>query len=394
MLSWEYPPHVVGGLGQHVADLVPALARRGIEVHLVTPKRAGGQDVEMLDGFFVHRVEAPVAPGEDFITQTSNTNLLLLRASESIIARYGPFDLIHNHDWLTFGAAREIKGAYRLPLVGTIHATERGRGRGGLHGEAAQRINDIEWQLTYESWRVICCARFMRQEIMDYFGAPEDKLDIIPNGVDPAPFEALNGVDLSGFRGQYARPEEDIVFSVGRIVVEKGIEVLIRAVPEVLAKRPQVRFVIAGRGPELERLRALVDALGLREHVLMAGFISDADRNRLFKVANCAVFPSLYEPFGIVALEAMAARTPVVVSEVGGLREVVRHAETGITVYPNNPASCAWGILHTLEHPEWAQMRVENAFRDVETVFNWDNIARQTAAVYQRVADERAKMAW
>jgi hypothetical protein len=106
-------------------------------VHLVTPKRAGGRDLEMLEGCFIHRVEAPVAPSDDFITQTSKTNLLLLRTCESIIARYGPFDLVHNHDWLTFSAAREIKGAYRLPLVGTIHATERGRGQGGLHGEIA-----------------------------------------------------------------------------------------------------------------------------------------------------------------------------------------------------------------------------------------------------------------
>jgi len=106
------------------------------------------------------------------------------------------------------------------------------------------------------------------------------------------------------------------------------------------------------------------------------------------------VFPSLYEPFGIVALEAMAARTPVVVSEIGGLKEVVKHGETGITIYPGDPASCAWGIVHTLQHPEWAAMRVENAFREVRTIYNWDVIAGQTEAVYRRVIAERAQTAW
>lgn len=141
-------------------------------------------------------------------------------------------------------------------------------------------------------------------------------------------------------------------------------------------------------------MRALVSSLGLEHKVTMPGFISTEDRNRLFKVADCAVFPSLYEPFGIVALEAMAARTPVVVSEIGGLKEVVKHGETGITIYPGDPASCAWGIVHTLQHPEWAAMRVENAFREVRTIYNWDVIAGQTEAVYRRVIAERAQTAW
>ena len=128
--------------------------------------------------------------------------------------------------------------------------------------------------------------------------------------------------------------------------------------------------------------------------VLLLGFISDEDRNLLYKVADCAVFPSLYEPFGIVALEAMAARTPVVVSEVGGLPEVVRHAETGITIYPGDVASCAWGIVHALQHPEWARMRAENAYRQVLTTFSWDTIAERTLRVYERIVAERAASDW
>jgi len=217
---------------------------------------------------------------------------------------------------------------------------------------------------------------------------------VIPNGVSTAAFDALEGVDLADFRRNYARPHEKIVFHVGRIVYEKGIETLIRSVPAVLASMPDTVFVIAGRGPELEAMRALVASLHLEHRVKMPGFVSEEDRNRLFRVADCAVFPSLYEPFGIVALEAMAARVPVVASEVGGLREVVTHGETGITVYPGDPASCAWGITHTLQHPEWAAMRVQNALHQVRTVFNWDVIASQTESVYRRVVAERTLTDW
>ena len=330
----------------------------------------------------------------DIWAETESVNQALIGAAQAVIARHGPFDLIHNHDWLTAQAAWTLKHAHKLPLVATIHATERGRGRGTLWGALPNLINDTEWRLTYEAWRVICCTRYMEQEIVDYFQAPAEKLDIIPNGVDPRPFEALDKEDLSAFRTRYAQPYEELVFSVGRIVAEKGIETLIRSAAIVAQKRPNCKFVIAGKGPELDAMRQLVNTLGLTQTVIMAGFISDDDRNRLYKVADCAVFPSLYEPFGIVALEGMAAHTPVVVSEVGGLREVVEHAQTGITVYPGDPASCAWGILHTLEHPDWAALRVANAIKAVHTTFDWQTIAKQTTQVYERVIQERSLSDW
>ncbi len=396
MLSWEYPPYVVGGLGKHVAEIVPALARCGVEVHVLTPKYGDSPAYEVQDGVQVHRVPtwSPMIAYPDFYAEARQTNLALERAGAQLIVERGPFELIHNHDWLTSFAAVALKHAYKLPLVATIHATERGRGRGHLGSDMAWRINDAEWRLTYEAWRVICCAHFMAQEVQDYFATPADKIDVIPNGVDTRPFQAWEGKDLSDFRARYASPDEKIVLHVGRIVAEKGVEILLRSAPLVLAQVSQAKFVIAGRGPELERFRQLAHDLNLGSKALLPGFISDEDRNRLYVVADCAVFPSLYEPFGIVALEAMAARTPVVVSEVGGLREVVRHAETGITIYPNNPESCAWGIVHTLQHPEWAAQRVENAYREVLTIYNWDTIARQTNEVYARVVAERARTAW
>jgi len=332
MLSWEYPPNVVGGLGKHVAELVPALAARGIEVHVLTPRITQAPAVEFHDNLTIHRVDRPLAEYDDFYGEAWHTNGLLEQAGDELVRRYGPFDLIHNHDWITSFAATALKHRYKLPLIGTVHATERGRGRGQLSGGQSQAINDAEWRLTYEAWRVIVCTEFMRREVQDYFATPADKIDIIPNGVDPTPFLRLAGEDLTAFRARYALPHEKIVYSVGRLVAEKGIEVLVRAAPLVLAQVPEAKFVIAGKGPELDRLRRLVGDMSLANKVMLLGYVSDEERNRLFGVADCAVFPSLYEPFGIVALEAMAARVPVVVSEVGGLREVVQHGETGITI--------------------------------------------------------------
>ena len=394
MFSWEYPPHVAGGLGEHAANLVPALARQGVDVHLVTPRWAGGPSEEEGPGYTIHRIDPPTFDAPDIHTAAWQTNLSLEKHAENLWRSAGPFDLIHTHDWLVAFAPVALKRGFRAPLVATIHATERGRGRGYLGSELSYTINNVEWWLTYEAWRVICASHYMAGEVTGYFQAPADKIDVIPNGVDAERFERWQGQDLSAFRAMYALPSEEIVFNVGRVVYEKGVGVLVEAAPRVLRERPQAKFVIAGSGGYLDELRQRAWELGVSEKVLLTGFIPDEDRDRLYCVANCAVFPSLYEPFGIVALQAMAARTPVVVSEVGGLAEVVKHAETGITVYPDNPESLAWGILHTLKRPDWARQRAEHAYRIVREEYNWDTIARQTIAVYERVMEERAKAKW
>ncbi len=394
MLSWEYPPHVVGGLGKHVMELLPAMARRGdIEVHLLTPRWAGGEPREEMGRVTIHRVDP--SPGDgDIYTTAWQTNLALERYAEELWRETGAFDLIHGHDWLVAFAANALKRVHKTPLIATIHATEKGRGRGHLGSDTARAIHQVEWWLTYEAWRVITCSEYMAGEVREFFNCPADKIDVIPNGVDPTPFQRVAQEELSGFRAMYALPEEQIVFNVGRVVYEKGVHVLVEAMPRVLAEVPTAKFVIAGRGPMLDSLRHRAWELGVGEKVLFAGFVPDEDRNRLFCVAACAVFPSLYEPFGIVALEAMAARCPVVVSEVGGLKEVVQHAETGITVYPDNPESLAWGIVHTLAHPDWARQRAENAYRMVLELYNWDRIAEMTVGVYERVVEERRHVDW
>ncbi|MGQ9492681.1 MAG: glycosyltransferase family 4 protein [Anaerolineae bacterium] len=392
-LSWEYPPHIVGGLGRHVAELVPALTQEGLEIHLVTPRWAGGDQKEERDGLTVYRVDPPDIPMPDFYTSAWQTNIRLEQVGGALCQEKG-IDLIHNHEWLTAFSAIALKRNFKIPLLSTIHATEQGRARGHLVSDMQRAIHSVEWWLTYESWRIICCSQYMANEVISYFKTPADKIDIIPNGVKIDRFQHLEGVALSRFRSMYALPEEKIVFYVGRIVHEKGVHVLIEAVPRVLSENPAAKFVIAGTGDLIPALRARAWDLGVGDKVLFTGYISDDDRDRLYKVASCAVFPSLYEPFGIVALEAMAAKVPVVVSSVGGLQEVVKHAETGITVYPDNPESLAWGINHTLAQPDWAAQRAENAYRMVREEYNWQRIAQKTIRVYERIITERAKTDW
>lgn len=393
MLSWEYPPHVVGGLGRHVADIAPALMQEGVTVHLVTPRWAGGEQLEREGSLSVHRVDPETEPGLDFFTSTKRTNSRLEKVADEI-CRSEDIQLIHNHDWLTSFAASSLKNKYKLPMLATIHATERGRARGPLGSDLQRDIDRAEWNLTYEAWRVITCSKYMATEVMDFFGTPADKIDVIPNGVKAWQFARRDNKDLAAFRARYAAADEDMVLYVGRIVAEKGLQVLIEAVPLVLAENPRAKFVVAGTGFLLPILQKRAAELGVSSKVYFTGFIPDEDRDGLYRLASCAVFPSLYEPFGIVALEAMAAKVPVVVSLAGGLKEVVRHSETGITVHPDNPVSLAWGINHTLTRPDWARQRAENAYQDVLTEYNWQKIARQTLAVYSRIITERSHTAW
>ncbi len=396
LLSWEFPPHVAGGLGKHVADLVPALAAHGIEVHVVTPHLRGGSSVEAIcPGATVHRVPCRnEQDSQNIVTLSQSSNSSLERKGHELSAELGGFDLIHGHDWLVAYSSIALKYALKRPLVVTVHSMERGRRQGDMSDEQALAINGTEWWLTYEAWRVITVSNYMREQVQAFFGVPRDKLDVIYNGVNLASSPPLRAAERAAFRAAYAGPDEPIVYYVGRIVYEKGIHILVNAAPAILRDQPGTRFVIAGTGPMLDTLRRQAADLGLADRFLFTGYISDEVRDKLYQVANVAVFPSLYEPFGIVALEAMAYNCPVVVTQTGGLAEFVRPHETGIMVYQSDPSSLAWGILHTLHHPEWAALRAANALQDVKSIYNWDRIATQTIETYRRIQTAWRHSAW
>ncbi len=299
-----------------------------------------------------------------------------------------PFDLIHVHDWLTGFAGIALQKVWGLPLIATIHATERGRGHGYIRGDLEKAIDGADQQLIEQADHVIVCSRFMFNEVQTYFHNSASRMDVIFNGVNPHDLRnGHNKDELLTMRERCIHRGHRVIFAVARLVHEKGMHQLVEAVPKILTQFPETRFVIAGKGPEAKVLKQRARQLGVADRIDFVGFVSDEERNKYYQQACCAVFPSLYEPFGIVAIEAMALGCPVVVSDVGGLGEIVKHAHNGVTVYPDNADSVAWGVTHILSDPKQAQGYAIEAFEDVEALYNWARIARLTRAVYRRVVE-------
>jgi len=390
MLSWEFPPKAVGGIAPHVYDLTASLTSLGEEVHLVTCGDQGMKEFENVNGVHVYRIYPYHLPSNDFVTWVMQLNMAMLERAIPLLNELEWVNIIHAHDWLVAYAARVLKHAYHLPLIATIHATEYGRNH-GLHNNIQRYISSVEWWQAYEAWRVICCSKFMKKEVRFVFQTPEDKIRVIVNGVIP---ERFNMKKIKTERSMYAANDEQIVFYVGRLVREKGVQVLLDAIPRIVEQCPKTKFVIAGKGPYEMELRNQANLLGISRRVYFTGYINDEVRNCLYNWADIAVFPSLYEPFGIVALEGMAAKTPLVVSDTGGLSEIIEHGFDGLLANPGDKNSLAEAIIRLLRD---AQLREElrfNAFRKVQKEFNWQQIALQTRHVYQEVYNEYRNTPW
>lgn len=390
MLSWEFPPRIVGGISRHVAELYPELAALGYEIHLMTVEFGNAPTQELVEGLHIHRV--PVAAGNDFFHWVVNMNESMGTYGGQLLAS-GEFQLIHAHDWLVGDAAIALKHAFKLPLVATIHATEHGR-HNGIYTDVQRHIHRKECDLAFNAWRIIVCSQYMKQEICRTLGAPANKVDVVYNGIRWQKKQLNPRFDYGQFRRRFASDDEKIVYYLGRMTHEKGISVLLNAVPKVLAAMgDKAKIVIVGGG-HTESLKAQAWDLGIWHKCYFTGFMPETDLDHFQRIADCAVFPSLYEPFGIVVLESFAARVPTVVSDTCGLPEVVRHTETGVVTYTNDSESLAWGILEVLKNPGYAQWLIDNAYADLSQRFQWSHLAEQTQAVYQRVMGERSQVQW
>ncbi len=394
VLTWEFPPRIVGGIARHVAELYPELHQLGHDIHLLTVQFGDALPQECVDGIAVHRIA--VGEGQNFLQWIGKMNEALGHYGGNLISEHQsetPFDLVHAHDWLVGDAAIALKNRFQLPLISTIHATEQGRNN-GLYTDLQRYVNQKETWLIYESWRIIVCTHYMKRELQRAFQAPADKLDVIFNGIYPDKKRINPAIDREALRRRFAEDHEQIVYYVGRITYEKGIRQLLDAAPQVIrALEGQVKFVLIGGG-NTEALQQQAKNLDIFDRCLFTGFMPDDELDQFQTIANCAVFPSLYEPFGIVALESFAARVPVVVSDTGGMPEVVSHGKTGVVTQVNNPDSIAWGILEILRNPDYSQMLVENAYADLQVRFRWSQLAVQTAEVYARVIQERSQVQW
>jgi len=393
MLSWEFPPRVIGGISPHVFFLSKSLAQNGVKVYVVTCDFPGAPAHEVIDGVEVYRVDSYKTPSPDFATWVYLMNLNMQKEAANLAKKLpNGVDVFHAHDWLVATSGIGLKHVFRKPLLVTMHSTEVGR-RDGIHTSAEKMIGETEAWLTYEAWKIICCSDYMVSHVRWAFGLPADKLAMVPNGVNPYVYTALAKEDLTAFRRRWALPEEKIVLFVGRLVYEKGIHVLVNAVSKVLEK-VNAKFIIVGSGYMKEQLLTIVRSMKMEHKVLFAGFADDATLLRLQKCADVSVVPSLFEPFGIVALEAMAARSPVVVSDTGGLSEIVDHDWSGVKVYPNNPESLAWGIVKILTDDKYKDYLVENAYRKILDKYDWDRIAQRTRKIYEDVLGEYSKSFW
>lgn len=391
VLAWEFPPRIVGGIARHVAELYPELVKRGHEIHLITIEFGQAPRYERVEGIHIHRVS--VGPSHNFFHWVSNMNDSMRQHGEKLLLEEGGFNLIHAHDWLVGDAAIALKNSFKIPLVATIHATEYGR-HNGIYSEQQQFISNKESELAYNAWRVIVCTNYMRLEVERVLGVSWDKIDVVYNGLHLEKRLAMEPFDAQDFRRRFAADHEQIVYYVGRMTYEKGISVLLNAAPKVIWEMAgNVKFVLIGTGNVDEFKRHAWNA-GIWNQCYFTGFMSDEDLNKFRTIADCAVFPSLYEPFGIVVLENFAARVPVIVSDTGGFPEIVRHGRTGIVTWANNPDSLAWGILEVLRNPGYSQWLIENAYEDLERRFRWNKLAQQTEAVYGRILHERAQINW
>ena len=390
MLSNEYVLQRVGGLGAHVSALAPRLADL-LPLDLVVPRYLGdGAVTEQLGDYGnVYRVDAtrPI-PGSDFDLQVwrmnDQLNAFVTRRIEDGIR----YDVIHAHDWLTGYVANDLHRRYGIPLVVTLHATESGRVGGRVRSShLSERIHLAEYHLAQEADRIIACSDFMRDEIVQVLQVSGDKIVVIPNGVEigNSLTSRHNQWKLEDIRRRWQPEDGPLIFFVGRLVWEKGPDLLVSAMTEVLKVFPTARAVIAGHGPYRDHLLQQIRHMQLQSRVQLGGFISDEERDYLYAVADLAVFPSRYEPFGIVALEAMITGIPVVVSAVGGLRDVVSDGVTGLYVEPGRADALAQVILQTLTDPQKAAERAQRAQDVVRSQYHWDRISSRTVRVYDEV---------
>ena len=382
MLTWEYPPRIVGGIARVVHDLSKRLIKDGHEVTVVTYRdSADVPEYENDKGVNVYRVDNYMIHPNNFIDWILQLNFNLVSKATEIINKEGGFDVIHAHDWLVANAAKALKNAYGIPVVATIHATEAGR-NSGIHDDTQRYINDTEWMLTYEASEVIVNSNYMKNELQRLFGLPYEKINVIPNGINLSNFIGIER-DYD-FRRQYAMDNEKIILYVGRLVYEKGVQHLIAAMPKILSNYHDAKLIIAGRGGMMDELRQEASNLGLNDKIYFTGYLDSKQVQKMYKCADVAVFPSTYEPFGIVALEAMLAGVPTVVSDVGGLDEIVTHGVDGMKAYAGNANSIADSITALLYDHQLATNVAKKAKQKVKEQFNWEKIAQDTHFTYEK----------
>ncbi|WP_053073723.1 glycosyltransferase family 4 protein [Bacillus sp. LL01] len=374
MLAWEFPPAIIGGLGQHVWELSRQLAQVGHQVMVVTPHTLGAPQMETVEGVTVYRAKEVESSYDDFHLFVAQTNMNLAERVRALSDQYR-LDIIHAHDWLVGFAARALKKSLAIPIVSTIHALEEGRSN--LELSIQQRTNKWEVALINDSDVLIVCSPFMKKEVEKKI-RDKKAIHIIPNGVQLSHGTSESIMDFLN-RKSYSH----LVLFLGRMVPEKGITTLIEAARKILEKHPECLFVIGGKGPFLSEYKAKVLNLGLEENILFIGFLNEVEKATMLQQCDILVVPSLYEPFGIVAIEGMAAGKPVIAAMTGGLSSIIEDEETGLLFNPGDGLDLSEKIKFSLGNPSVCATLGEKAMKEVKQKYNWEDVRDQTEAVYE-----------
>jgi glycogen(starch) synthase len=391
MLSWEYPPVLVGGLGRHVYALSTALVEAGHDVTVVTRHAPGAPLEEYVQGVRVIRApeDPPLFPlsTETLLAWTMAFNHTLTRAALRAAATAGHgYDVIHAHDWLVTHTAVTLKEALDIPIIATIHATEAGRHQGWLPDEMNRCIHSVEWWLAHEACRTIACSDYMRWEITRLLEVPRRRVDVVANGVDPGIWRAPARA-VTAARSRFAG-EGPLIGYAGRLVYEKGVQHILTALPRLRERHPGLRLVVAGDGPHRHELQEEARRLKLHRAVSFTGFLSERELPALMAATDAMVVPSIYEPFGMVALEAMSAGAPVAVARTGGLAEIVEAGVTGVTFTPKDSGSLANALDQILADEAFARRVARQGRQRVLDQYSWGAIAAGTAEVYRTAVRE------
>jgi len=405
---WEYPPTVVGGLGTYAEYITQEFLDMGHDVSVFTLNRGGLKTREILKGVEVHRpliADAsnvfPFFVVDDLKKWGTNIKLFndifiynILSATKFINGlikkeKYN-FDVVCVHDWLSSIAGLVIKNETKIPVVFHVHSTEWGRAGG--HG--SEVVSHLEGAMAQNSNRIITVSYSMEEDLIRHGWSPS-KISAVWNGVDAKKYDPrkVKKEEVQAIRDRYEIPADwNMLLFVGRLTWVKGVRNLLIGLPSVLREYPNTKLVILGKGEEQSDIVETAGRLGIQDKVVYRfDFVPEPERILHYAAADACVFPSTYEPFGIVSLEAMAMEKPIVVGARGvvGFKEQVISTgtdQTGVHVNAEDPADIAWGLKEILRNPEKARNWGENGRKRVLELFTWNKVAEETLKIYSSVA--------
>ncbi|HOX07937.1 MAG TPA: glycosyltransferase family 4 protein [Planctomycetota bacterium] len=345
-LATEYPPARGYGLGRYVSEFSAALAAAGAEVHVITLNCDAENARQMTDGVIVHSQRGADHPEHyGWVSGAVLNNLWLQKLALQVIKEEGRFDVLMSHDWLGVLAAKSLKVMYDMPWVLFMHDTEPGRRNNKLTAEQLYIAETETWACQLADL-VVANSDFLAGELARFHKVPKEKVAVVPCGINPARFDTA--CHLPDFRDLFAQPDEKLVLYLGRLSPSKGPDLLVEAIPAILAKHPKSKFVIAGDGVLAGKLQARVGELGVTDKVRFPGHLAGKVLGAAYRVADLVVVPSRYEPFGMVALEAMSCGTPVAAADVGGLKGLVPSDDVTRRFAADNPKALAVSVAMLL----------------------------------------------